>query len=854
MHNKFHGPVDPQVFLDEYLPANGKDWAPQRPTKTFTKISKAEDERALYDQWINCVKRSGFCPGYKFVATPDRFDRDYSEKEIPDVGLYLAYEAPHAPMGEKARPVWNKMALFVEFKSNKMCTKADPFNDGKGKPLEADAEDRESTRGQIIGYAIALFKQQQRTHAFSLLVLGEYVRFIRWDRAGAIFSRRLQYTQDPDMLARFLFRFSRLTPQQQGYDLTATPVLRNSYDYAIMQRGPREDVYANSYQLLFWKQSLEGDWPLWKLKVGGCTCAAKALNVQQSVSDQSQHDFEAAEQSSAPRYFLVGKPRFTANGMSGRATRGYIALDPETRELCYLKDCWRVALPGIQKEGAVLAALKEACVENVPTLVCHGDVCPECSGNSDDTGNLQSPDNGEPDAESDEDTEDDDEEICDDDETHNQVADKDDEGPDDRRKDDMDNTEVLQDDGEMHLEDSEQDCERKYVSDKRHSTLTDTTWPKGAELKNPMKPYIHYRLVVAEVGMMLEEFANSRQLVSTLYDALRAHEGAYTRAGIFHRDVSTGNILIYMAPGTEFSQGLLNDWDLSKDVSSGGQEARQPDRTGTWQYMSGALLQSPSKVHTLADDLESFIHVLIYESLRFLDSNCESVADFNKEYFDSSIISEGVVKGGDAKILAIYRRRLTKGDGSQLIIKNDHITTIISEAFSWFRALYEKLEIPRPHHPIPPKKPIGLRQLEGAGIIRPKFKLPPPPATTSAVSRLSSGHFQGTPPDIDPFTSHAQGDTSQDPNAPTNVDSHGPMMALFYTHISQTDWKEEDVMEDQLKVMVRSKMAPVIATSDGSGNKRSASQYEAEEPETSDARKRKAIRTEGSSSKFRSQK
>jgi RIO-like serine/threonine protein kinase len=52
-----------------------------------------------------------------------------------------------------------------------------------------------------------------------------------------------------------------------------------------------------------------------------------------------------------------------------------------------------------------------------------------------------------------------------------------------------------------------------------------------------------------------------------------AHKYAYEKAGIIHRDVSVGNILI-----TQDGKGLLIDWDLSKKVNSEN-KPRQAQRT-----------------------------------------------------------------------------------------------------------------------------------------------------------------------------------------------------------------------------------------------------------------------------------
>ena len=56
-----------------------------------------------------------------------------------------------------------------------------------------------------------------------------------------------------------------------------------------------------------------------------------------------------------------------------------------------------------------------------------------------------------------------------------------------------------------------------------------------------------------------------------------AHAQAYN-AGVIHRDISAGNILLYKRDDGEW-YGLLNDWELSKQIDATTPEGRQPDRT-----------------------------------------------------------------------------------------------------------------------------------------------------------------------------------------------------------------------------------------------------------------------------------
>ncbi|KAF8491003.1 hypothetical protein BU17DRAFT_18695, partial [Hysterangium stoloniferum] len=71
----------------------------------------------------------------------------------------------------------------------------------------------------------------------------------------------------------------------------------------------------------------------------------------------------------------------------------------------------------------------------------------------------------------------------------------------------------------------------------------------------------HYRLFLNEFGRSLTDFKNTKEMVTAVRDAIIAHGDAYDKAEIFHRDISSGNILI-----TQTGGGLLIDWDLCKKL------------------------------------------------------------------------------------------------------------------------------------------------------------------------------------------------------------------------------------------------------------------------------------------------
>ncbi|CAL1710619.1 unnamed protein product [Somion occarium] len=131
-------------------------------------------------------------------------------------------------------------------------------------------------------------------------------------------------------------------------------------------------------------------------------------------------------------------------------------------------------------------------------------------------------------------------------------------------------------------------------------------------------PRIHHRIVFEEIGIPLEEHNSSQELCKVVYDSILAHKDAYERAGSLHRDISGSNILI-IPNDTEprQSKGILIDWDLAKTIEQLKMLPTQYERSGTWYYLSALLLNYPKKPYELSDDLESFVHVINLQNLRF---------------------------------------------------------------------------------------------------------------------------------------------------------------------------------------------------------------------------------------------
>ncbi|KAI6013862.1 hypothetical protein EDC04DRAFT_2579081 [Pisolithus marmoratus] len=170
------------------------------------------------------------------------------------------------------------------------------------------------------------------------------------------------------------------------------------------------------------------------------------------------------------------------------------------------------------------------------------------------------------------------------------------------------------------------------------------------------RPIIHrylHRLVLAFVGRRLTQFKCTKELAWVVSHAMQAHWKAFKKAKVLHRDISVNNILI-----DENGEGVLIDWELAifLDDNSGSNVLKRHDRTGTWQFISVALLRNPVQLHALEDDIESFVHVLGWTILCYLpgpmDGNrCKGWVSllYDHGWKDSS----GREEGGHSKAYAL---------------------------------------------------------------------------------------------------------------------------------------------------------------------------------------------------------
>ncbi|KIM44449.1 hypothetical protein M413DRAFT_353590 [Hebeloma cylindrosporum] len=165
-----------------------------------------------------------------------------------------------------------------------------------------------------------------------------------------------------------------------------------------------------------------------------------------------------------------------------------------------------------------------------------------------------------------------------------------------------------------------------------------------------------FRMSLRVIGDGLETFKSTKQLVGAIADAMEAHDAALFDARILHRDISVGNILIHG------NRGLLIDWDLCFLLDGKVEGPRRAQRTGTWQFMSAAILQNPTKVHDISDDRESAFHVLTWTALCYGRHTQRRPDDLKRllKVYDYSFAAGKYIEGGELKRDTLLQYKLSK--------------------------------------------------------------------------------------------------------------------------------------------------------------------------------------------------
>ena len=457
---------------------------------------------------------------------------------------------PHdVPEGDL--PLGVDQIVSLEFRSHRRGI--DPFDHNVvGGPQKA----RQRLFDGLSSVSELVFATQQRVFFFMLLFIGRSFRLLRWDRAGVTTTPSIDYFEHPETLYDILWRLSHLDDGALGLDPSATRLCSADVDFLRMDIAALPDPtdvshserqleekdiphpFVFEYVRSTFRATLQSDWPRYKLQV-----------------PDGHHT----------RDYLIGKPVFRASDMTGRGTRGYVALDCKTGRFVWLKDAWRASYAISETEGDMLSRLNDAGVENVPTLVCHGDVSNQVTV----TGDIWERQHPLP-------------------------------SPSRRS---------LSPPPSTTFSSSSSPGSKKRKRDVVAPGSTSSFHRPHATARSncPLRQHRHYRIVVEEVCMPLKDFQYGRQLLLVVLDCLRgeftsclilspanvsflAHHQAATKptTQLLHRDISGGNILIYPRVRRDRNgrnpqmvwSGLLSDWELAKpiDTVEAASKATQEER------------------------------------------------------------------------------------------------------------------------------------------------------------------------------------------------------------------------------------------------------------------------------------
>ncbi|KAF9479142.1 hypothetical protein BDN70DRAFT_984982 [Pholiota conissans] len=180
-------------------------------------------------------------------------------------------------------------------------------------------------------------------------------------------------------------------------------------------------------------------------------------------------------------------------------------------------------------------------------------------------------------------------------------------------------------------------------------------------------------------------------MITAVHDAIKAHDQILD-AGIIHRDISVGNIMIL-----ENGRGILIDFDLCKRLEDMKKEARASEPTdlqGTWQFMSAKLQTSEIPLHPVrADDLESFLHVISWIALRYVPSelSAEDRTGYLTSVFDSyRSRPNGMTVGGPHKRTFLTNRTIVR-EGK---FEHGPLLSLLEELTETCAARYEEFLLP----------------------------------------------------------------------------------------------------------------------------------------------------------------
>ncbi|OJA12719.1 hypothetical protein AZE42_02886 [Rhizopogon vesiculosus] len=179
-----------QYFMDEFLPNSPeKQVCPGVNKQPFLKIPEGAAEKSVYVLLADAIRP--FALGFEVVDTSQ-----HPSGGIEYGGSRISEDPPQEKLSELSDDEREK--FLDEWK------------------FECDTVLGTRARGQMTAHALTQLGSQFCHFAFSVAIIGKHARLISWDRGGAVVTERLNYNEQPRLLADSSWRFSLSNAEHRG--------------------------------------------------------------------------------------------------------------------------------------------------------------------------------------------------------------------------------------------------------------------------------------------------------------------------------------------------------------------------------------------------------------------------------------------------------------------------------------------------------------------------------------------------------------------------------------------------------------------------------------------------------------
>ncbi|KAI0319063.1 hypothetical protein OF83DRAFT_863189 [Amylostereum chailletii] len=327
MDLKFVGPMPVQNFIQDFLPPT-----PPLPSNAHIRITSDKDFPDSADNLILALSTAGISPNLAFANAAT--STSVADDEVRFLPLIFVHPKEKASMDPP---------FSADMFMDRAALKDDPFKDpgpDNNRPrrkltFQRTSQRRVAIREKQTHAALRAFDALDRVFLFSVLLLDDKARLIRWDRSGAIVTEVFDWSTENSPLVEFLARFDRLSPAQRGFDPTVSRPSQND--------------------LLFAREHLR------RAGVKSSDGAPLRMTVTDEVTGQQDS-------------YVCHSARPLSDYLAGRATVGFVAVRLSDGAVVWIKDSWRVDKPPMQKESDTYRRLMDANIPHIAQMLAGGDV------------------------------------------------------------------------------------------------------------------------------------------------------------------------------------------------------------------------------------------------------------------------------------------------------------------------------------------------------------------------------------------------------------------------------------------------------------------------------------------------